>query len=68
MKVIEQIDKATSELNEEEKQILNEHTKKTANQLSHYLNLKKQKLYLKKKLKHNQVEEIKKEIKDETIF
>ncbi len=68
MKVIEQIDKATSELNEAEKQILNEHTKKTANQLSHYLNLKKQKLYLKKKLKHNQVEEIKKEIKDETIF
>ena len=65
MKEIEQIDKTTQELNEAEKQILDEHTKKTANQLSHYLSLKKQKLYLKKKYKHNQIDEIKQELKNE---
>ena len=64
----EQIDKTTSELNEIEKQILNQHTQKTVEQLNHYLNLKKQKLYLKKKLKKQENEQIKKELSDDSVL
>jgi len=64
MKEIEQIDKLVEELSFAEKEILEEHTKKTAQQLNHFLNLKKKKLYLKKKVKQNQLEKIKEEIKN----
>ncbi len=64
----EQIDKTTSELNEIERQILNQHTQKTVEQLNHYLNLKKQKLYLKKKLKKQENEQIKKELSDDSVL
>ena len=62
MKEVEQIDKTTEELSQAEKDILDEHTKKTATQLNHYINLKRKKLYLKKKLKHAKIEEIKEEL------
>ena len=64
----EQIDKTTSELNEIERQILNQHTQKTVEQLNHYLNLKKQKLYLKKKLKKQENEQVKKELSDDSVL
>jgi len=38
MKEIEQIDKLVEELSFAEKEILEEHTKKTAQQLNHFLN------------------------------
>lgn len=67
MKEVEQIDKTTEELSQAEKDILDEHTKKTATQLSHYLNLKRKKLYLKKKLKHTEIERVKEEIKQKDL-
>ena len=41
MKTIEIIEKTNAELTDLEKQILDEHTEKTATQLSHYINLKR---------------------------
>ena len=67
MKELEQIDKTTEELSQAEKDILDEHTKKTATQLNHYINLKRKKLYLKKKLKHAKIEEIKEEVKQKDL-
>lgn len=64
MKELKTIEKTTEELNELEKQILDEHTEKTSSQLSHYLELKKQKLYLKKKLNAKHAEDVKNEIKN----
>ncbi len=57
-----QIDKTTEQLSKAEREILQEHTSKIAVQLNHYLDLKKQKLYLKKKLKHSQIDEVKQEL------
>lgn len=64
MKEIETIEKTNFELSELEKQILDEHTEKTAQQLAHYIELKRKKLYLKKKLNDQRVESIKSELKD----
>lgn len=64
MKEIETIEKTNAELSELEKQILDEHTEKTAQQLSHYIELKRKKLYLKKKLNDKRVESIKSELKN----
>ena len=63
-----QIDKTAEELSEAEREILEEHTNKIATQLNHYINLKRKKLYLKKKLKHTQIEEIKNELSDKNII
>lgn len=60
----EQITKTTDELNLAEKEILDEHTKKTAQQLNHFLNLKKKKLYLKKSLKKENEQFVKQELKN----
>ena len=60
----EQLTKTTDELNQAEKEILDEHTKKTAQQLNHFLNLKKKKLYIKKSLKKENEEKIKDELKN----
>lgn len=59
MKTIEIIEKTNAELTDLEKQILDEHTEKTATQLSHYINLKRKKLYLKRKINDEQIENIK---------
>ena len=58
MKTIEIIEKTNAELTDLEKQILDEHTEKTATQLSHYINLKRKKLYLKRKINDEQIENI----------
>lgn len=64
MKQIESIDKTNEELNALEKQILDEHTEKTAAQLSHYLELKKKKLYLKKKFNAQHLDDVKSTLKN----
>jgi len=64
MKEIETIEKTNAELSELEKEILDEHTERTARQLSHYIKLKRKKLYLKKKLNDKRVESIKTELKN----
>ena len=64
MKEIETIEKTNAELSELEREILDEHTERTARQLSHYIKLKRKKLYLKKKLNDKRVESIKTELKN----
>lgn len=59
MKTIEIIEKTNAELTDLEKQILDEHTEKTATQLCHYINLKRKKLYLKRKINDEQIENVK---------
>ena len=63
MKEIETIEKTNDELSELEKQILDEHTEKTAQQLEHYIKLKRKKLYFKKKLNDKRAECVKTELK-----
>ena len=64
MKEIETIEKTNAELSELEKQIIDEHTEKTAQQLEHYIKLKQKKLYLKKKLNDQRAECVKAELNE----